>query len=231
VNSGALAPATGTANAAPATGATNTASATGAANTAPATGAANTAPGTGNQVTLEQLFPPEYTLLDLGRLLSTEKEGFSKKVAETYNVFRNTTILTIILGFLTTVLVSLSSTEFGRGNSIVARIVSILAIVFPALGTATAAMIAFYAPQAEWNQASRSFASITQLYKQIQLQVVSKQKCVVKDGVFDQSEGDQFADALEAWRKNYENIVSLAYSLARDTNTSGTQSPGTGPRS
>jgi hypothetical protein len=51
------------------------------------------------------------------------------------------------------------------------RLIRVLAIIFPALGTATAAVISFYSPQAEWGQASRTLASEAQLHDQMALTV------------------------------------------------------------
>jgi hypothetical protein len=106
----------------------------------------------------------EHALVQLSKLLSQERIVLRKKAKSAYVFWQTTTVITIFLGMFTTILVSMSSTEFGRGDGNTQRLIRILAIVFPALGTAAAAVFAFYGPQAEWSQASRTLASITQLH-------------------------------------------------------------------
>jgi len=91
---------------------------------------------------------------------SEQRVGFMPKVRLTYFYWELATLISIAIGMVTTILVSVSSTEFGRGDGADQRLIRVLAIIFPALGTATAAVISFYTPQVEWGQVSRTLASV-----------------------------------------------------------------------
>jgi hypothetical protein len=86
-------------------------------------------------------------LIRLSKYISSERSQLRYNVNNSSRFYQISTIITISLGLITTVLVSLSSTEFGRGQTKAAKSIRVLAIVFPALGTASAAIIAFYNPQ------------------------------------------------------------------------------------
>jgi hypothetical protein len=105
----------------------------------------------------------ERALMQLSYALWSQRYSLRLKTQDAYLFWQVTTFITIALGMLTTILISLSSTALGQGEGRPQRAIRILAIVFPALGTASAAMIAFYGPQADWSQASRTLASLTQL--------------------------------------------------------------------
>jgi hypothetical protein len=107
---------------------------------------------------------------------------------------------------ITTILVSLSSTEFGRGDGQPQRVVRVLAIFFPVLGTATAAIINFYSPQAEWGQASRTLASLTQLQGQMGLALWKLPPCS-PTGIGDKT---TLRSDLEDWSKRYVDIQTIA---------------------
>jgi hypothetical protein len=97
---------------------------------------------------------------------------------------------------ITTFLVSVSSTKFGRGGGPPQRLIRVLAIIFPASGTATAAVISFYSPQAEWGQASRTLANDTQLHDEIALTVW---KLTCPTPATDDSSAKPLTDSLEGW--------------------------------
>jgi hypothetical protein len=106
-------------------------------------------------------------LIELSKILAEQRLELSRKVRSWHAFWEFGTIVSILIGMITTILVSLSATEIGRGDGPRQHTVRVLAIVFPALGTATAAIIGFYSPQAEWTQASRTLASETQLHGQM----------------------------------------------------------------
>jgi hypothetical protein len=164
------------------------------------------------------LFHSEHSLLVLSQTLSTQRIWSRRKVTATYQFWEITSIITIGLGMLTTILVSLSSTEFGRGERHSQRLVRIFAIVFPALGTAAAAIIAFYGPQAEWGQASRALAGMAQLHGQMAIDVW-KLPCISKD---DDESAKKVATALDGWSKRYVDIQTVS------TATDGSANPGGG---
>jgi hypothetical protein len=125
---------------------------------------------------------------------------------------------------ITTILVSMSSTEFGRGDGRNQRLIRILAIVFPALGTAAAAVIAFYSPQAEWSQASRTLTSMTQLHGQIALGVW-KLTCHQANN---NDDAKQFTNALDDWSKRYHDIQTISNAISGATGSAGESGSGSG---
>ena len=149
---------------------------------------------------------PERAILTLSQALSAQRITLRSAADSAYRFWEVTSVLTITLGMFTTILVSLSSTEFGRGDGPTQKLIRVLAIVFPALGTAAAAVIAFYGPQAEWGQASRTLASLTQLHGQMAIGVWELH--CIKD------EGDAYVakvtDALKDWSKRFVDIQTVS---------------------
>jgi hypothetical protein len=158
----------------------------------------------------------EHTLIQLSEQLSEQRAGLIPKVRSAYFVWQLATLISIAIGMVTTILVSVSSTEFGRGDGTYQRLIRVLAIIFPALGTATAAAISFYSPQSEWGQASRTLASETQLHDEIAL-TVWKLTCPTTDT--DDSTAKPLTDNLENWSRRYIQIQTIP-------NASGNQGGG-----
>jgi len=165
----------------------------------------------------------ESTLIDLSKALSEQRIALMPKVRSTYFYWQLATIISIGIGMITTILVSVSSTEFGRGDGPHQRLIRVLAIIFPALGTATAAVVSFYSPQVEWGQASRTLASETQLHDQIAL-TVWKLTCPTSDA---DDSAKPLKDNLDNWSKRYIEIQTVPNASAPGGNQTGA-SPGGG---
>jgi hypothetical protein len=91
-------------------------------------------------------------------------------------------------------------------NGTRARIIRTLAIVFPALGTATAAVVAFYGPQALWNQTSTTFASLGQLHSQISSELWDYDCKLSADRA---KVSELLKDPVKRWRARYVEIQSI----------------------
>jgi len=148
----------------------------------------------------------EHNLIQLSKQLSEQRIRLIPKVRSAYFFSQLATLIAIAIGMITTILVSVSSTEFGRGDGPPQRLIRVLAIIFPALGTATAAGISFYSPQAEWVQASRTLASETQLHDEIAL-TIWKLTCPTPDT--DDGSAKPLTDNLESWSKRYIDMQSV----------------------
>ena len=148
----------------------------------------------------------EHTLVQLSTQLSEQRLRLIPKVRSAYFFWQLATLISIAIGMVTTILVSVSSTEFGRGDGPGQRLIRVFAIIFPALGTATAAVISFYSPQLEWGQASRTLASETQLHDEIAL-TVWKLTCPSTDT--DDNSAKPLTDNLENWSKRYIEIQTI----------------------
>jgi hypothetical protein len=82
-----------------------------------------------------------------------------------YSVLVTLTMAGIVIGFATTVCAGLRSDDQSLGSW--ARTVRILAVVFPALGTAIATVLSFYTPRQELLRISQSLVSLQQLHNEV----------------------------------------------------------------
>jgi len=174
---------------------------------------------------VHQLNRSERNLIQLSKALSEQRVRLMPKVRSTYFFWQLATLISIAIGMITTILVSVSSTEFGRGDGPPQRLIRMLAIIFPALGTAMAAVISFYSPQAEWGQASRTLASETQLHEEMAL-TVWKLTCPTPDT--DDSSAKPLTDNLESWSKRYIEIQTIPNASGVPGGNQGGGSPGGG---
>lgn len=147
----------------------------------------------------------EIAVLQLSRSLANQRYVHRRNAQEAYQFWQFTSLIVIALGMITTILVSLSSTEFGRGDGAHQRIIRVLAITFPALGTAAAAVVSFYGPQAEWSQSTRSAASFAQLHSQV-VAGVSRWKCIDGEPAAQHPAFVQIDD----WSKRYLDVLTVA---------------------
>jgi hypothetical protein len=177
---------------------------------------------------IHQLHRSEHNLIQLSKELSEQRVGLIPKVRSAYFFWQLATLISIAIGMITTILVSVSSTEFGRGDGPHQRLIRVLAIIFPALGTATAAVISFYSPQAEWGQASRTLASETQLHDEIAL-TVWKLTCPTTET--DDSTAKPLTDRMENWAKRYIEIQTIPNSSGAPGGNQGGGSQGGGNES
>ncbi|QND57480.1 hypothetical protein [Mesorhizobium huakuii] len=176
-----------------------------------------------NTSKLRPFFAGERVLGALSKDITMKRVYWSAQANGAYSQWQFATWITISIGMLTTIFVSLSTTEFGRGEGTTQRVVRTLAVVFPALGTAAAAIVGFYGPQADWSQASRSLASLSQLHGQLAIEIW-KQNCIKSPG--DQNEID-LKPLLEGWSKRYIDIETLS----NTSNTAAATTPGTSDNS
>jgi hypothetical protein len=140
-------------------------------------------------------------LLQLSGNISKERVQLRKQITEAYRVLQLATIMSIAIGMITTILVSLSSTDLL--GTISAKLVRILAIVFPALGTATAGVIAFYSPQATLSQSSQTLTGLTNLQREIAVELWNEPplpRC--KAPVH-----------LRDWQERYEEIETVSHAF------------------
>lgn len=173
-------------------------------------------------------FPPgvrppnrrELAIISLSSTISLQRTLLRDKVRAAYSWWQWTSIVTILLGLVTTIVVSLSSTKFFDETLVISKWIRGAAIGLPAIGTAAAAFVAFYSPQAEWAQSSRTLASLSQLHGQIALGVW-KQKCLEDD-----ARDDAFDAVIDEWSKRYNDIQTVAVS-AQQGNASASGQGGT----
>jgi hypothetical protein len=145
------------------------------------------------------------SLIHLSHDIWSDRYTLYQQTKSAYLTLQIATFVTIGLGLLTTVLVSLSSTPFGQGATKGAITIRIFSIVFPALGTASAAVVAFYGPQAVWNQSNYALANLGQLHGQISSALWENQ-CT--DDTRSKI-SDDLKDSIKRWRTRYIEIQAV----------------------
>ena len=166
---------------------------------------------------VQHLNQKEKALVILSRELSLQRISLISKARAAYYFWEVTSLATICIGMITTILISVSSTEFGRGDGRNQRLIRVLAIIFPALGTAAAAAIGFYSPQTEWGQASRTLASEGQLHGQMALAIWNL-TCPKSDG---DEASDLLGNAIDGWSKRYIDIQAISTSIGSPNGNPG----------
>lgn len=110
-------------------------------------------PTSKGQMTLSSV---QTAVVHLSHSVSVERLLLTTRVLHAYKLLTIATFATIAIEMITTVLVTLSSTDLAKDN----KVVWILAIIFPAFGTAAAGLVAFYSPQTTYTQTSNTIASL-----------------------------------------------------------------------
>ncbi len=161
----------------------------------------------------------EMNILQLSRTILGQRQDLFRTVDSSYSSLQIIQLTIILIGLVTTILVSVSSTEFGKGDTSTAKTIRILAIVFPALGTAAAALNSFYSPRDEMTRASHTLASLAQLHGQIAVGIWSV-ACAT-----DMTDSKDFKVILTDWGKRYQDILTVGDA----TSSSGDRSAGGQP--
>jgi hypothetical protein len=146
----------------------------------------------------------ERGLLELNVAVNKTRFAAAKRAQAAFDFWQAGSLIIIVLGAASTVMIGLSSTEFGRESGSIQQVMRTLAIVFPALSTAATAAIAFYGPQTEWSQSSATAASLSQLHSQIAttLQVM---ECGDEPPA---GKSNAFSSKVGEWTQKYQEIVA-----------------------
>ena len=166
----------------------------------------------------------EMALVQISRAIADHRQTLLARVRSTYHDAQVASLVTVILGFITTIVVSFNSTSFGQGQGRTQQSMRFLAIFLTALGTAVSAVVAFYGPQDEWNETRRTLSALTSLHNVIGLETW-KLNCLEFDEGTKQLKPDSKANSnvmlkFEEWTKRYYEIqnVSGPSGLSEKTN-------------
>ncbi|HFT3385317.1 Uncharacterised protein [Klebsiella quasipneumoniae] len=158
------------------------------------------------------------SILPIANEISVFSEGIlrariqnAENAADAYVRLQISVWSTVFLGLATTVLVSLSSTEFGQEKSVLGRVIRILAIILPALGTAVAAISAFYAPREDLARSSQALVSLRQIHYQISSEIGLIPCPNATEAV---QNGGVIATKLVSWKKMLRDARTLAEAAA-----------------
>jgi hypothetical protein len=171
---------------------------------------------------VRNLHNQERAILLLNRSLSFEREYYKTEVRDTYFYFKYLTLISIAVGMLTTIFVSISSTEFGRGEGKWQKYIRLVAIILPVIGTAISGVIGFYSPQAKWNQASHTLASLTQLHGQMAIGIWDL-KCIENP---DDVTAKAAKSMLDEWSKRHVDIQTVSAAAGGPGGTTSTGGAG-----
>jgi hypothetical protein len=177
----------------------------------------------------------EMALVQISRAIADHRLTLSTKVNSTYHAAQIATIGTVMLGFITTLVVSLNSTAFGQGQGRLQQWMRFMAIVLTAMGTMLSAMIAFYGPLDEWNDTKRTLAALTSLHNVIGLETW-KLDCLEFEGsdlkqLKAGSETNKLVmQRFEEWTKRYYELQTAAGSVQTEKPAAVARPPADPPK-
>jgi hypothetical protein len=147
---------------------------------------------------------PYIRIAQLSSEILHRRIAIDDRVSKAYALAQIGALTAILIGLLTTVLVALSSSDFGKQQTRTALTIRIGALVSPALGTAAAAVIAFYDPNGTLARQSQVAAGLQQLHAQISNAVWSLTPIAKPE---DPVPSD-FAARLDAWTQRYQELIA-----------------------
>jgi hypothetical protein len=117
------------------------------------------------------------------------------------------TVLTIGLGLITTIFVALSTSDLVGRQSRLGVSIRIGALLFPAFGTAAAAVISFYNPFANFSRSSQSLLALRQLQNQVATTLWSMPSldCTAPDNT---EQWGSLIKSIAAWEQRYNEIAA-----------------------
>lgn len=143
-------------------------------------------------------------LATLSKSILYKRINIDRKVSSAYSVAQIGVFLSILIGVLTTVLVALNSSDYGKLQTKAGTFIRVGALALPAIGTAVAAAIAFYDPNGNLARQSQVVAGLQQLHSQI---VAGAWKFSCARNVNDPTSLDA-ATRLDAWNQRYQELVA-----------------------
>jgi hypothetical protein len=147
------------------------------------------------------------SVVQLSNAMQNQRVELIRKANDSYLQLQYIQWLTILIGLVTTVVVSISTTElFGKVDTPLGKGLRFLAIFLPALGTAVAAVNAFYNPRDDWNKAANTLANLTQLHGQMSVGIWAL------DCPTDETSRKPVVAKLEEWTKRYNDVITIAES-------------------
>ncbi len=167
----------------------------------------------------------EMALVQISRAIADHRQTLLGRVRSTYHDAQVASLVTVILGFVTTVVVSFNSTTFGQGQGRTQQSMRFLAIFLTALGTAVSAVVAFYGPQDEWSETRRTLSALTSLHNVIGLETW-KLNCLEFDSQTKQlkvesNTNNAVMTKFEEWTKRYYEIQNVSGPSGLSEKTSG----------
>lgn len=159
----------------------------------------------------EYILPNSPEVRALSFQMVRERADNASIVSREYARLQFATWSSIVIGFLITVIVSLSSLYFTKGEDRWCRYFRIAAIIAPAVGTAVAAVTAFYSPRDALIRASQTLVGI----RQVHYKMVSEIGAVAcPTSAFNYDQQIEITAKLALWAKNLQDAHSIAEAAA-----------------
>jgi hypothetical protein len=163
------------------------------------------------------------TVIGLSNALFMERIDSVERLGGVSQSLEKFQVSAIIIGLLTTVFISLSSTDIIKDTNATLKTikisVKIFAIVLPAIGTAVAALNTFYDPKSEQIRYGRISESAGLLHRAVALGVANL-ACVPTSAAKDNPDWARNAVQIEAWVNAHKTLISGTTQKA-ETATSG----------
>lgn len=137
----------------------------------------------------------------LSSLIYQEKEFYFTEMNKDYVHLSRLHLTIIIVGFFTTVTITISSSKFGRSSGRCATFIRVVAIVLPALGTALGSANALYDPKDRFNSKAETLQNLVELQDKIGL------------GVWDLSCDAPDKTIISKWEDEHSKIISSSLIL------------------
>lgn len=158
----------------------------------------------------------ERSLLELNLTMNKARYAAAKRAQAAFDFWQAGSLIVIVLGAASTIMIGLSSTQFGRESGSTQQVMRTLAIIFPALSTAATAAIAFYGPQTEWAQSSSTAANLSQLHSQIAIGLQAME-CGDEPVA---GNSNAFSTKVGEWTQKYQEIVAATNATRQGAATS-----------
>jgi hypothetical protein len=167
-------------------------------------------PPTGYPRAARSALPTETSLMLMNRKLWDQRVYISQKASDAYDSLQLFTWISIAIGLVTTIMVSISTTDIGRGDARAAKVIRILAIVFPALGTASAAVVGFYSPRDAMTRSLHTLASLSQLHGEMAMDIWKLECVQTANQPIDKAARQKAAIQLSGWSKRYLDLMAVS---------------------
>ena len=161
--------------------------------------------GTGKPEEQINVHPVYIRIAQLSSSLLHKRIAIEERLTKAFMLAQTGAFASILIGMVTTILVALSSTEIGKQRNRTASVIRIGALVFPALGTAVAAIIAFYDPSGTLARQSQVASGMQQLHAQMANEVWSLKPIEKAD---DLAIPEDVAAGLDTWTQRYQQLLA-----------------------
>ncbi len=141
-------------------------------------------------------------ILQLSHYILDERIDAEEELSHYYLIARMATFSAIFFSAATTLLVGLNATEMGKQQGRLGKAIRFLVLLSPVLGTAVAAIAAFYDPNGMLVRKNQTATALRQLHFQVSFGV-PKMVCIKND-----QEPKEISAQLDAWIQRLQELTA-----------------------